>query len=50
MKIQTYEPQDITIKSNQKNLKLKVEYGMVIVYGIFIQNLDTFNGIMMFSN
>ena len=48
-RIQTYEPQDLTIKSNQKKFSNSKAYGKEVIYGIFMQKSpNILNGTMMF--
>ena len=48
VKIQTYEPSDITIKKKIITLKLKVVLGKINIYGSFIKKLKLhINGITM---
>ena len=51
IKIQTYEPQDITLKNLIKILKLKMVPGKVNIYGIYTLKLTLLiNGIRMLLN
>ena len=37
IKIQTYEPNDITIRSKKKFIKLKEDSGKISIYGIYMR-------------
>ena len=51
VKIQTYEPGDITLNKKIIFLKLKKEYGKINIYGIFIlKHIHLFYGTMMLLN
>ena len=51
IKIQTYEPEDITVNEKKIFLKLKMEFGKESIYGIYTKKFThLLNGIMMLLN